>query len=293
MPPLTSIITVTFNSQSCIEDCIEQIVEQTTVPWELIVVDNCSTDGTAQFLKTKIYNYLPKERYQFILNQENKGFSKAANQGVRLARGQYICFLNNDVIVTKGWLRKLQDHLNNDPGAGMVGPMGSGLGGWQDYCRYYGSLGSTTVDKQTIQSTARQVYAQYRGDYTETKFLIGACLLVKKEVLEHIGLMDENLFLGGNEFDLSLRARMAGYKLYAAEDVFVHHIGQVSFKTLPVETREAYSKQSWDYFNGKWNKLLKEYFKDRVPSWDDLFVNKKPILYSGLIKGRRTKISNW
>ncbi|MDN4620954.1 methyltransferase domain-containing protein [Paenibacillus sp. PsM32] len=213
----TSIIILTFNKLEYTQLCIESIRKYTTSgSYEIVVVDNNSNDGTRPWLgeQTDIIT---------IFNDENLGFPKGCNQGIEVANGDDILLLNNDVIVTEGWLDNLQLCLYNSEDIGAVGPV-------TNNCSYYQSI---DVDYKDIASM--QVFAKNYNKPDSTKWeqrlkLIGFCMLIKGEVVRKIGILDE-IFTPGNfeDDDYSYRMMNAGYKLILCKDTFVHHFRHVTF----------------------------------------------------------------
>ena len=123
--PRVSVIVVTYNGLDMTRACVESLLRKTAYgDWELIVVDNRSLDGTVEYLQglTEQYPFV-----RIVLNDSNRGFAAANNQGARLATGDIVVLLNNDTVVTQGWLGRLVRHLNDDT-VGMVGrsPITSG-----------------------------------------------------------------------------------------------------------------------------------------------------------------------
>lgn len=113
--PLVSIIVVTVNTPELTHACLESITRNSSVPYELIIVNNCTALRIRRILKT-----FPVTR--LIQNKENLGFAKAANQGALAARGEYLCYLNTDTQVPPGWLERLLEGIRR-PGVGAVGPL--------------------------------------------------------------------------------------------------------------------------------------------------------------------------
>ncbi|HHV75686.1 MAG TPA: glycosyltransferase family 2 protein, partial [Thermoanaerobacterium sp.] len=113
---LSSIIIVTHNQLEYTRKCIESIRKHTKLPYELIVIDNASNDETVEYLESQ-------HDIKLIKNNENRGFPASCNQGISIAKGEYIVLLNNDTIVTENWLNNLLYCLNNAENAGIVGPV--------------------------------------------------------------------------------------------------------------------------------------------------------------------------
>ncbi|OPX39478.1 MAG: hypothetical protein B1H11_02960 [Desulfobacteraceae bacterium 4484_190.1] len=255
-PIKTSIIIVCYNSLHDINKCIDSIINNTLLSYEIVVVDNVSLDGTQEYLRTL-------KNAKVIFNSYNKGFSTACNQGIREARGEFIVLLNPDTMVTKGWDAKLQSHFKE--GVGAVGPVSNYVAGLQKYEIYKQEDLTGNID---INNLAEKLYQWNRGKVVETKLLIGFCMMIKKDIVDKIGMLDETLFLGSDDLEYSLRLRNNGYKLLVATDTFIYHKGQASFKTESSSKVERLTQESQDAL---YVKLEKMYGKGQVPSSMELW----------------------
>ncbi|HEY5638945.1 MAG TPA: glycosyltransferase [Dehalococcoidia bacterium] len=220
---LTSIVIVTHNGADAVRRCLDSIRQQTEdVPYELIIVDNASVDGTPTYLSTLT-------DAQVVLNDENRGFAAGCNQGLQLAKGDYLLLLNPDTVVTEGWLKRLIAHAERDHEVGAVGPVSNGTGELQ-----LDLLAEAQFeDIEQMQDYARRVAKKNRGKAWDFHRLAGFCILVKREVFERVGELDEQFGIGYFEDDdYCKRIRNAGYRLLIARDVFIHHEGGVSFSSL-------------------------------------------------------------
>ena len=251
-----SIIIVTYNSLKHIQPCIQSIKNNTGVSHEIIIVDNNSTDGTRQYLKTL-------EHATVILNDENKGFSYATNQGIKVSTEQYVILLNPDTLVTRDWAQRMVSHFK--AGVGAVGPVSNYVAGLQKY--EFHSKEPITGEIQ-INDLAEKLYQWNKGKGVETKLLIGFCLMIKKDVIENIGMLDEDLFLGSDDLEYSWRLRNNGYRLVVATDTFVYHKGQSSFKSEPEQKMTQFTQESQDVL---YTKLEAHYGKGNVPSSSELW----------------------
>jgi GT2 family glycosyltransferase/tetratricopeptide (TPR) repeat protein/SAM-dependent methyltransferase len=238
---LTSIVIVTHNQIGFTRQCLDSIRRHTDVPFELVFVENGSQDGTAQWL-----NSLPDVRC--IANPDNRGFPAAANQGVRVARGDQVLLLNNDTIVTTGWLRRMLRAMRADESIGLVGPCSNNVSGEQRVPVNYGGLGDLDgFAWEWGKSNNRQVQDVSR--------LVGFCLLVRREVIDRIGLLDERFGIGTFEDDdYTLRARQAGFRAVIARDAFVHHAGSATFGADKVDLH-ALMRDNAAIFEDKWQRL--------------------------------------
>jgi len=214
---LTSIVLVTYNQWRHTQACLESLRLLTDQPYEIIVVDNGSTDGTVECLQQSA-------DVQLICHKENRGFPAAANQGVLVSRGQQVLLLNNDTIVTTGWLERLLAALHRQPDIGLVGPVTNHISGEQQVAVTYDDLAQ-------LDGFAWDWGQRHHRQLQPTDRLVGFCLLIKKEVIDRIGLLDERFGIGNFEDDdFCRRARAAGYQCVIARDAFVHHVGSATFR---------------------------------------------------------------
>ncbi|MFB5269092.1 glycosyltransferase family 2 protein [Paenibacillus enshidis] len=212
---LISIVILTRNQLALTQACLESIRCHTREPYELVLVDNGSTDGTLDYLRSQ-------PDVNLIENGENKGFARGCNQGFERSSGDYIMFLNNDTVVTENWMTHLLRALNDDSRIGMVGPVTNYSSGHQQVSVSYSTL-------EGLDDFSRQHQEIYAGIYSEVRRLVGFCLLTKRSVLEEVGLFDEIYGLGNYEDDdLSLRLLRSGYGMRVALDSFIHHVGHAT-----------------------------------------------------------------
>lgn len=231
----TSIIIPSFNERQLLLDCIYSIREHTRIPYEIIVVDNASTDGTL--------DDLVREQIPFVSFSENRGFPAACNAGMKLARGSSILLLNNDVLLTPNWLDHMLTCLYHRHDIGIVGPMTNYASGVQQMKEPYTNM-SDMILKFNVGN---------KGKYTEVKRLIGFCFLFKREVMDKIGYLDEQFSPGHYEDDdYCYRARKAGYKLMLTEDTFIFHHGSASFGKKSESQLQAIVERSRKLFIEKW-----------------------------------------
>ena len=231
--PLAAIIVLTWNQRDLTLDCLASLV-QMTYPADrllLIVVDNGSADGTAQAIR---------ERYPqavVLENGENLGFAGGNNVGIRYAMehgAEYIGILNNDVAVTADFLVPLLTVLQSDPAIGIATPLLAVM----DQPEQVWALGST------VNWRTGAVERLYAGERVSTwrkqpPFAVdaasGAAMLVKRQVFETVGLMDEDFFLYYEETDWCLRVQRAGYQIMAVPSSQVlHKVSAALGETSPV-----------------------------------------------------------
>ena len=176
-----SIIVVTYNNLPLTRLCLESIFRNTEhLNYEVIVVDNDSTDGTPEYLRLAAQQ---QERLRIILNQENRGFSKANNQGIAESTGEHIVLLNNDTIVPPGWLNRLVRHLA-DPEVGLVGPVTNKIGN-------EAMIHVTYRSWREMETFARQQYSSHERQIADIRMLAMFCVAMRRELYEEIGPLDE------------------------------------------------------------------------------------------------------
>lgn len=241
-PPNTSIVVVTFDNLAFTRMTLESVLAHTAVPYEIVVVDNGSTDGTSEYLSVLGAR---NRHVRVVRNAGNRGFAPAANQGIRAAVGEVVVLLNNDTIVTPGWISLLVAHLE-ERSVGAVGPVTNQCGNAAEIDADYRTHGE-------LLEVARQRAAD-RGHSTVMPMLVMFCVALRREVLDEVGLLDERFEVGMFEDDdFARRLRAAGYELRCAEDVFVHHFGEASFSKLYADgERSALFDANRRRFEEKW-----------------------------------------
>jgi len=239
-----SIVIVSYNNVELTKQCIESIVARTTYPnYEIIIVDNASSDGTDDMLHEMQNQHA---MMKVIINNSNRGFAAANNQGIVLAEGEYIVLLNNDTVVTDDWLEAMLRHLQNE-NIGMVGPVTNSIGNEAKIDTHYLNL-------EQMHDFASRYTVAHAGSHFDISMLAMFCVAMRRDVFNEIGTLDEMFGLGMFEDDdYSRRMHAAGYRTVCAEDAFIHHYGQASFGKL-IETGEY--QALWDrnqaYFESKW-----------------------------------------
>jgi GT2 family glycosyltransferase/tetratricopeptide (TPR) repeat protein len=217
---LVSVIILTKDNLEYTKMCLNSIFEQTSLvktPFEVIVVDNASKDGTQDYLK----GLSDAKKIKVMFNKENVGFPEGNNQGASIAEGEFICLLNNDTIVTKDWLSNLLRVLRSEDKLAAVGP----------YCNH--SSGEQMVpqcppyqDDKTLQEMA----LKFSGPMKNVNFLVFFCTLIKRSVWDEIGGLDEDFSPGNYEDNLfCYRVIERGYFLKVVSH-FIWHWGSISWK---------------------------------------------------------------
>lgn len=241
-----SIIIVSYNTYGHTRRCLESVLRHTCYPhYEIIVVDNGSTDGSALFLARAAWRH---PRIRIIINTSNKGFATATNQGIAATAGEYVVLLNSDTVVTPGWLTALLRHLEN-PEVGLVGPVTNSVANEARVDVPYGE------DLGAMQQFAWSYVQAHRGRFFTISVLAMYCLAMRREIIDKVGLLDEGFEVGMFEDDdYAIRVREAGYRIVCARDVFVHHHGRASFMMLGDERYYQAFEKNKACFEAKWGR---------------------------------------
>ncbi len=219
-----SIIIVSFNTKKLLDDCVTSIVrslKQSELTWEIVVVDNGSTDGTREMLKKKFASV------KTILNGENVGFGKANNQGIKAANGEYILLLNSDTVVLNNAIGKLVSFGRQHPNA-FIGPkLLNADRSPQSSCGPFFSLpvvfAALFLKGDYIGLTRWSPVKARRVDWVS-----GAAMLAPKKLFMQGLLFDEEIFMYMEEIDLLMRAREKGYHAYFYPRAHIVHFGAAS-----------------------------------------------------------------
>lgn len=213
--PLFSVIILNWNGRELLGECVESVLSQTFRDFELIVVDNGSTDGSREMLRERWGGMV-----RLVALPSNQGFAGGNNAGVRVARGRYMVLLNNDTAADPEWLSALARAARRRPEAGMFTPK---------ILNYY--------RRDEIDNTGHVIYpdglarGRHRLEKDDGRFdeegealwPSGCAGVYRKEMLDEIGLLDESFFAYGEDVDLGLRARWAGWSCYYVPEAIVYH----------------------------------------------------------------------
>lgn len=233
-----SVIIVNYNVQYFLEVCLHSTMRALRyTAGEIIVVDNNSMDDSVAMMKEKFPGVI------VIENKDNKGFGKANNQGVAIAKGEYILFLNPDTVLPEDFFEKTVEYMDEHPGAGCLGPrLLDGKGQFApESKRSFPALmvavyKTTGIGKLFGKSPYfNKYYAVHIHEHetAEVDVLMGCCMLLRKSVLEKISIaFDEDFFMYGEDIDLSYRIQKAGYKnIYFPEVSIIHYKGESTKKS--------------------------------------------------------------
>ena len=219
-----SIIILAYNNVNLTIDCIHSVYEHTQREFELILVDNGSGDEMASFVAELKQT---RDNVIYIRNSINQGYAYGCNQGITASSGEYIVLLNNDIIVTPGWLSKQLAALSLDDSIGIVGPRTNFAGGPQ----IVPNVPYTTIPEMI--DYAYEWATDHAGQIALLPRITGLCMVMPRRLIEAIGGLDTSFGIGNFEDDdLCLRTIRAGFKIALANDVFIHHYGSATFRSM-------------------------------------------------------------
>lgn len=209
------IVIPVWNQLELTKKCVDSIVKNTAdIDYRIIIIDNASDSQTVSYLAS--LDSALGGNALVIRNNNNLGFVKAANQGIRLSEAEYVCVLNNDVITTDGWLSEMIAVAESSPGIGLVNPS------------------SNTMGQKPGKDISLEDYAlslkKTPQPWEEIGSAIGFCMLIKRSVIEKVGVFDEIYGIGNFEdTDYSRRAVKSGFLCVRACRSYVYHVEGRSF----------------------------------------------------------------
>jgi len=206
-----SLVIVSYNTVALLDNCLASIIRHTKdISYEMIVIDNNSRDASCELVERKFPQVI------LVKNEDNLGFAKASNQGIRQARGEYVILLNSDTLLTDNSLSTMVSFMRQHPEAGGLNPM------------------LLNADS-TLQVPGSKLFNLERWRAKKThrlSWVSGAAALFPRKLLNEIGLLDENFFFYNEDLDLSIRIRRRGYALYYCAEAKVIHLGGQSTSAL-------------------------------------------------------------
>ncbi len=266
-----SIITVNWKVKDLLEKCLRSVYEQTKdISFEVFVVDNDSGDGSVEMVREKF------PQVSLTASNDNLGFAKGNNVAAKDAKGRYILLLNPDTEILDNAIGKMVKFMDNHPGCGIAGCklLNPDLT-LQPSVRHFPTFLSQALILLKLHhlfphSAPMRHYLAEDFDYTKTQpadQVMGAFFMIRKKVIEKIGLLDEKFWIWFEEVDYCKRTKEAGFKiLYTPEAKIIHYYGQ-SFK-------QVYNVKKQKDFN----KSLTYYFKKHQPLWQRILIGiLKPI----------------
>jgi len=220
--PTATVILLNYNTGDLTVQCLERIsTDLEAAGWEIIVVDNGSSDHSAETIRARF------PHWPVLTTPHNLGFAGGNNLGLRQARGEALILLNSDVIVSAAALVKLVEHLQARPDAGAISPgLRTATGEPQTF-----AFGDEPTLGYLIERGLRAILRlPAMHDWAvkeplEAQWVSGACLCVRRAVIQQVGLLDERFFLYFEDIDWCLRMRRAGWRVYYDPTVTATHLG--------------------------------------------------------------------
>lgn len=210
--PRASIIVVTFNNKTILSETIRSLLSQSYNDFEVVVIDNNSTDGTYEFVRNNFPGII------CIKMDKNTGFAAGNNTALKYSKGEFIALLNNDAVAQRGWLESLVNAMDSSPDAGI--------------CASKMLVHGTNIIDSAGDGFSKVLKGFKRGEwenngkYSRREYVFGACAgaaLYRRKMLDEIGFFDEDFFLIHEDTDLNFRAQLAGWKVLYVPDAVVHH----------------------------------------------------------------------
>lgn len=258
-----SIIIVNYNTYNLTKQTIDSIIQKEhPFQYEILLVDNASSDGSIEKLQQEFSNLISEGILQVFINEANLGFAKANNIGIRIARGNYILLLNSDTVVKEDCLEKCLAQMDQNIKTGALGCKVVLSDGTLDHAckRGFPTPKASLYYLLKLHKINPIKYGQYdalhlhEDNIGEIDCLTGAFMLMPKSVLNNIGFLDENFFMYGEDIDLCYRIKEGGYKiLYYPKAQIIHYKGGSSKKKR--------TKVIYDFHQAMWIFYKKHYYK--------------------------------
>ena len=261
------IIICVHNALDDLQRCLASLLEHTHQPYHLILVDDGSSEQTAQYLR----EFADAHHASLLRSEEATGYPCAANRGMRASSAEFALLLNSDTILTPEWLDRFVACIQSDEKFGIVGPL-SNTASWQSVPKIEdnGDWASNPLPEGMTPSRMAQWIALHSArQYVEIPLLNGFCMMIRRKLLDEVGLFDEENFGQGygEEDDLVLRARKLGWKMALADDVYIYHAQSKSYSS---DKRHALSERA--------GKLLREKHGESIISQGVRFCQNDLVL---------------
>lgn len=212
---------LTWNFPRMTIECLKAVKQKTSTPYRIIWVDNGSTEENFELVKKVVETF---DDYTIFRFDDNEFYARGTNKGIELSRTKYVVTLSNDVFVTKNWLKRLVSIMENNPNIGLLSPMTDNIGSNGPRASYmiprYGLLEPDKPFSDVNKLPERFYYC----DDNVSMF----CALLRREMIDKIGMLDERFTCYGNDDDYNDRIKQTGWKSAVALNCFVYHIHKVT-----------------------------------------------------------------
>jgi hypothetical protein len=242
-----TVVIVNWNTREDLQVCLDAVeFVKRGFTIETIVVDNHSQDGSAEIVK-ECYPWV-----SLIENKKNLGFAKAANDALRQMKGGYALLLNPDTRVKGGTIERLISFMDQHLEAGLVGAqLLNADGSKQNSIANFPSLATELLNKSLLRWLFPKSFPGKEEDYSEpieVESVIGACMMVRREAMDQVGLLDEHYFLFLEETDWCYRMKKAGWKVYHVPQAEVYHFQGKSAEREKERARVEYFRSRYHFF---------------------------------------------
>jgi GT2 family glycosyltransferase len=213
--PEVSVVTALYNCVDLTRQYVSSLIEtMEDVDWELIIVDDGSTDGTHEYLRTLADN----ERIKILLNEQNSGYSRSNNRGASEACAPILAFLNNDLVLCQGWFQSMRSVLEAAENPGIVGNIQINPNtGLIDHAGVF--FGLDGMPRQARKNRRKRP----KAPYTEWNAVTAACMIIPSELFRNAGGFDETYRNGFEDIDLCLKLKKQGYRHYVSNENPIQH----------------------------------------------------------------------
>ena len=254
----TSLIVVSYNKRPYTELCLREQLECTPAPDQIIVIDNGSTDGSVEMLEALQRETVARGLgFEIIHNEGNAGACTARNQGLALATGDLIAFMDNDVCVRhRHWLGGLRGVLESQGRAGIVGP--KLVYPFAPYRIECAGVAISPNGRVQYRGRGEEIASPAFNRSSEVQCLISACWLMKRQVVEQVGDLDEVFNPAQFEdFDFCYRAREAGWRVLYEPSVEMYHFENVTTDGSPDVRFKYVTMKNWSVFKKRWHHMFR------------------------------------
>ncbi|MBI2845489.1 MAG: glycosyltransferase family 2 protein [Chloroflexi bacterium] len=273
------VVIVNYNARDLLRDCLHSLFQsQGKFSFEVVVVDNASSDGSPAMLREEF------PPVKLIAAPQNLGYSRANNLGLKQQKAEYYLLLNPDTVLPPSALEGMLDFMLAHPQAGIAGPKLLLADGSLDLaCRrsfptpqvsFYRMVGLSKIFPNSPR------FARYNLTYldpdkvSEVDSVVGAFMLIRREVLEEIGYLDEDFFLYGEDLDLAYRAKAKGWKVFYNPQVVVRHYKRQSTRLNPRQARYEFYRAMWLFY--------RKHYQKTTPYWLHTLVLLGILLQGGM-----------
>ena len=247
-----SVIILNYNSKDYLLPCIKGIVEHTkNLDYEIIVVDNASTDNSGEYIEQKL---LPRfSELKLVRAKVNGGYAAGNNIGIKASRGRYVLIMNPDIVIWENSFKQMVDFMDSHTNVGMAGPRLLSPDGSLQYFVYRWPTPQVLLYRRTplgrfnFAQRAIDKYLMKDWDHRDTRpvdWVQGSCVIVCREAMAKVGLMDERYFLYSEDTDWCRRFWQAGLEVWYMADIeLIHYHERASAKNNILES--IFNKMSW------------------------------------------------